>query len=340
MNNLKVEAKEAVFHSATAGTTAIAAGDVVLLNQGKLVTVAHAAIAASASGTVVSKGRFALAKDTTLTISVGDSLFWDVANTQLSTEPLGPFAGRCAVAALSADTTVEIDLNDYPLGAAAEGSDLIVFEDDFIGLDGALLKETGSLGIWEDVDVAGASVAPVSNENGGAMKLDIEATSEAQDAVLYLGDQLNFDIDKLQYMEMRVKIVTPGTGTVFVWGLAGNHNLDKDTIAQNAWFRVDAALAVDVESDDGTNNNDNKTTAITLTTDVYAWFKIDISDPASVKFYIRTEGATTYTQVAAATTFDMSNYTAGLQPYFSGDKATGTGTGSLTIDKVKLVGER
>jgi len=55
MNNLKVEAKEAVFHSATAGTTAIAAGDVVLLNQGKLVTVAHAAIAANASGTVVSK---------------------------------------------------------------------------------------------------------------------------------------------------------------------------------------------------------------------------------------------------------------------------------------------
>jgi len=44
-------------------------------------------------------------------------------------------------------------------------------------------------------------------------------------------------------------------------------------------------------------------------------------------------------RLAAGTTFDMSNLTAGeqqMQPYFSLDKASGTGLGDMNIDYVKI----
>lgn len=98
-----------------------------------------------------------------------------------------------------------------------------------------------------------------------------------------------------------------------------------------------------VETDDGTNDNDDAATGVTLVTATNYWFKIDFSDTANIRFFYKADTAATWTELtstaaaaAGITTFDMSNYTAGLQPYFMCDKASGTGTASLHVDLVRV----
>jgi len=333
---LLTDFKEAVDIRFTSAA-AITAGDVV--DMGTRLGVAHDTTAANIEGVIIVKGRFRLAKDPTLTITAGDLLYFDDANSRMTIEPIGKFAGTASRDAASTDTDCQIDLNDVSGGEGSGGSELIRFEEDFLGLS-ALVEQTGSPGIWEDVSVASAVVGILADENGGAFELEAAATSEAEDGVLYFGDQLNFDIDKLQIFECRLKIATPGTTVTTVWGMASNHDLDKDTITEHAWFRSEASLTLLTETDDGTNDNDDKDTTKELTTDVYAWFKIDFTNTASVKFFYREEGVTTYLAVNTGTTFDMSNYSGNLQPYFSIDKPSGTGTGKVTIDYVRILCER
>ena len=63
-------------------------------------------------------------------------------------------------------------------------------------------------------------------------------------------------------------------------------------------------------------------------------FRIDLTDPSDVKFYLDNQ------QLLLSTTFDVSAFSGRLQPYFSLDKGSGTGTGSLTIDWVRLAATR
>jgi hypothetical protein len=207
-------------------------------------------------------------------------------------------------------------------------TDMVKFFDDFLG-NNVLTSEA----IWKLVDVGDATEAGVAATHMGEIKLAIAATDEAEDAVLYMGDALPFDIDKLKRVRFRAAFATPGTGVTCVVGMGGAHNLDKDTMAQNAWFRCEAGLACKCESDDGTTDNDDKTAA-TIVTGQYYIFEIDFTTPAAVKFYI--DG----TAVATGTTFDMSAYTAGLQFYASADKTSGTGVGSISIDWVEITCER
>lgn len=219
-------------------------------------------------------------------------------------------------------------------GRGGPGADLskFTFFDDFFGL-GLLLAESGSLGLWEDVAVGEGTVAIAADVHSGAAVLTLTATSEAQDAVLYFGDQLQFDIDQLDRMEFRAKVTTPGTGVRVVMGMAGDHNLAKDSVAQAAWFSLDAGLALTAEADDGTNEVDDSAIA-TITTAVWYDFAIDFRNKADIKFYVNG------VQVATGATFSMAAYTGGLQPYFSADKASGTGLTVVTVDYVRVTGRR
>lgn len=244
------------------------------------------------------------------------------------------FAGYADLAATAAATTGEVRLAEGDPSAAAR-IDLtdFVFWDDFMGKEIGL-SETGSEGRWDDVIVSTQGTVGIKADiNAGAATISVGASDEAQDAVLYMADQLNFDIDSLTTLQFRAKVITPGVGTVVVMGMAGDHNLDKDTIAQHAWFRLDASLALKVESDDGTNDEDD-VAAGTIVTDTWYVFRIDFSEVADVKFYL--DGA----QVGSATTFDMSNYTGNLQPYFSIDKASGVGTAEIVLDYTQIKGAR
>jgi hypothetical protein len=169
--------------------------------------------------------------------------------------------------------------------------------------------------------------------------LTLTSDNQAQILGLHHNDSLTFDIDDLQSVEMRVKIgaATFTSGSILVFGVASARNDTADSVGEHAWFRMEGAnstTAVYVESDDAVRDNNDVATGQTLGT-AYKTFLIDFTGGKSdVKFYI--DGV----RVAAATTFDLSNYSAGLQPLIQLQKAANTNADAATIDYVKITARR
>jgi len=212
----------------------------------------------------------------------------------------------------------------------------VKFYEDFLGAAGGGPFD-GTI-VWNVVDVGDATEAISADSANGVFKLHLAATSEAEDAVLYQNDNKTFDVGSGLIFECRINVaVDIGTGVTAVFGMAGDHNLAKDSVTEHAWFRLQASNAVLVETDDTTNDNDDEATGVTAVAGTYNIFRIDFTDLTDVKFYI--DGV----RVAGSTTFDMSNLTAAeqqMQPYFSLDRASGTGLGDLDIDYVKIWQDR
>ena len=161
------------------------------------------------------------------------------------------------------------------------------------------------------------------------------STAEVENVCLHFGDALDFDIDLIQSVEFRAKVTaTLDSATTIVMGLGSARNDDPDAIAANAFFKLAGSNAVVCESDDGTTDNDDKSTGVSLSS-TYKRFLIDFTGGKSnVKFYI--DGA----RVASSTTFDMSGYSAGLQPIFQIQKTSDTNTDALTLDYVSVTCKR
>ncbi len=215
----------------------------------------------------------------------------------------------------------------------------VSYYDDFLGAVpvGATANDTKNG--WGIVDVgAAASVSTVRQPNG-VVRLALAITNEAEDAVLYWADQCAVDVDQGAIIEFYAGLSTlpTSTGTSIVMGIAGLHNLDKDTMTEGAWFRLQGTAALLVESDDTTNNNDDIATGVTVVAGTYYLFKIDFTMLTDVKFYVNN------VQVGTATTFDMSNLSATeavMQPYFSLDKPSGTGDPHLDMDWIRVTSDR
>ena len=212
----------------------------------------------------------------------------------------------------------------------------VQFVEDFLGATGGGPFDAST--VWHVVDVGDATEAIVADSSNGQFLLHIASTTEAEDAVLYMNDNKPFDVGNGLIFETRVNMaVAPGSGVCAVFGMAGDHNLAKDSVTEHAWFRFDASMACKVESDDTTNDNDDEATGHTAVAGTYDIYRIDFTTLSDVKFFIN--GA----RVASSTTFDMSNLTAGeqqMQPYFSLDKASGAGLGDINIDYVKIFSNR
>lgn len=220
----------------------------------------------------------------------------------------------------------------FPIGAP------INFKEDFIGYQ-LVQSEAGSTAQWLTVQVAlNTAMATIDEGHGGVLSMAFDADANAEDAVIYTGDIRQFDLNKDIQFECRARLsVVPTLTSQVVIGMAGDHNLDKDAVTEAAWFKFDGAALAAVETDDTTNNNDDVSTGITVTTAAWHIYKIDFSDLTNVRFFI--DGA----QVATGTTFDMSNLTAAeayMQPYISLDKGADAGLGTLLVDYVKVWGGR
>ncbi len=188
---------------------------------------------------------------------------------------------------------------------------------------------------WTAVLTGTTPTATCVTGDGGAAKLTLSSNSESQLAVLYHNDVLAFDVAKLKWVEIIALVGGVDSVTTIVMGVGSAHNATIDSIATNAWFRMQGSVstsAIVAESDDATNDFDDKATGQTLAA-VYKTFKIDFQNGlADVRFYIEGE------RVAQATTFDMSDLTAGLnvQPYIALAKASGTGVPTITVAAINI----
>lgn len=188
---------------------------------------------------------------------------------------------------------------------------------------------------WTAVLTGTTPTALCVTEDGGAGKLTLSSNSESQLAVLYHNDVLAFDVAKIKWVEIVAQVAGVDSVTTIVMGVGSAHNTTLDSMATNAWFRMQGSVsttAVVAETDDATNDLDDKATGQTLAA-VYKTFKIDFQNGlADVRFYIEGE------RVAESTTFDMSDLSAGLnvQPYIAVAKASGTGVPSITVAKFDI----
>lgn len=218
--------------------------------------------------------------------------------------------------------------------------DFVEFTEDFIGPQTLTTSPAGS-DLWDiaDTSSAGTPTYTVGGINGEAT-LAFDSQSEIQNVCLFQSDVLNYDIDMIQRIEFRVKVTAAvggvlDTATSVAIGLASARNNAIDSIAAHASIRAIGSNAIVVETDDGTTDKDDVETGASFVSGTYKKCVIDFTGGTEdVKFYV--DGV----RVAASTTFDMSEYTAGLQPYCQLQKTADANVDSVTIDYIKIVSKR
>ncbi len=201
--------------------------------------------------------------------------------------------------------------------------------------------------IVEETGTTGATHLAAAD---GKYNLALDDTDEAQKLTLSMGDVLRYDIDNLIRVEFLAGITSASmTGITVVFGVGSAKNADPDAVAANAYFKCSGSLAVVAESDDGTNDNDDKATGQTLTTAVLRRFAIDfsvgvqtVSPPGTSKggkgnvYFYMDDSTGALRRVADSTLFDMSNYSSGLQLYAMIFKASGATLATLHLKDIKV----
>jgi hypothetical protein len=212
----------------------------------------------------------------------------------------------------------------------------IVFEDDFLGskLEKIIANEN-TVARWTDIidDTMTSDWLLVANAPNGIACASLAATDEAERGVLYLGDQLPFNINQGLIMEFRMaySVLTTAAGGIIVAGLASADNATADTVATNLWFRLESSSAnILWESDDNATNDDDNDTGVDAVAETYHVFRIDCTTATAPKFYI--DGVLVGTCAMAAVTAS----TARVQPYFAVEKASGASLGAVWLDYVRI----
>jgi len=207
------------------------------------------------------------------------------------------------------------------------------FYEDFNGAVAAFPTSADPATAWV-VDDTSSAGAPTYTKGTSEATLTLASTTEIENVCLHFNDALDFDIDSIIRMEFRAKVTaTLDSATTIVMGLGSARADDPDAVAANAFFKLAGSNAVVVETDDGTTDNDDNATGVSLSS-TYKRFVIDFSGGKSdVKFYI--DGVKVGTE-----TFTMSAYSSGLQPIFQIQKTSDSNTDALTVDYVKVVSRR
>jgi hypothetical protein len=183
----------------------------------------------------------------------------------------------------------------------------------------------------------------VQTASGGSLDLAFDATNEAANVCLYMGDILPFTIGDLIRVEFLAKVSASLNAAVSGFlGLGGARNDAIASIAQRVGFTLTQNV-VKADAVDGTNSQTAKSTGFSLAA-VYRRFAIDFSvgnlgqsppsvskgGTADVRLFMSND-KNALNQVCPATRFDMSAYSSGLQFIFQLQKTAGTATGTLSI---------
>lgn len=156
------------------------------------------------------------------------------------------------------------------------------------------VKDSGTEILPWAFDVENSATADyMADEANGVYQLAIEGTGETQATQLTHGDQLLIDMDADPIIEFRIRVDGIADMTAVeqaFWGVCPVHTnseTSSDNIDDSCWFLIKAGgTGLWVESDDGSVDNDDKDSGLTLVDDVWTTFKIDFSNLADVKMYV------------------------------------------------------
>jgi len=214
--------------------------------------------------------------------------------------------------------------------------------DDFLGAGGVVIPAAGSAESGVDwvkkiVGAAPPTVAGVADATGGVIQCELTSANQKQDAILYHGDQRNFDISKGLVFEARVKITVIPTGVAEVFiGLIDNWSDGLiDSATYQVCFNLDDSADILCQMDDNTADLETDSGVDAITT---GWLvlRIDAMDASDIKFFIDGIRVADSIQYGYAAT----GANAILQPCVGCHKTSGTGLGTVQVDYVKIWMER
>jgi len=163
--------------------------------------------------------------------------------------------------------------------------------------------------------------------SGSGMTLTCDNTNEAQIITMYTGDVLPYNILDLSNLWWVAKVSGIDSATTLTMGLGSARNDTADTVTTNAYFRIDGGTstsALDYESDDGTTDDDDKSTGTTLAS-TYKRLLVDFTQGMStVRFFV--DGSLVGTTSMAALT--RATY---VQPLAMIQKSGGTGIPAVSF---------
>lgn len=224
---------------------------------------------------------------------------------------------------------------DYVSNETVHDNSPVIFRDDFVGAGAAVVPASAESGVFWLKKIVGAgppTVAAVANQAGGVVACALTATSEKQDAALYAGDVLNFDMTKGLVWEARIKlsVLPSAAASQMVIGLSSAWIDGPDNASYYVEFGAAGSGAIVVRKKDGVATT-STASGTTLTNSDWAILRIDASDVTAVRFYIN--GVETS---GSPVSFGATGANAILQPYAAMYKASGTSVGTLQIDYVKI----
>jgi len=228
-----------------------------------------------------------------------------------------------------------VDIDEIDNTGSIDGN--VVIDEDFIG-DYPAAATALAVGDLTKVETNGLGVISVDQADG-VLKFSFDAVAEAATAALYYVNS-PIDLTKNPIFECVLGIFDIGDDAALDinFGLASDtHATDFDAIAEFVAFHLDGTdLSLTCHSDDGTTDTAAVDTTVDLVDDTYYAFKIDASDLADVKFYYRALGATNWTQLATATTFDVSAATANWTPIVHVEKTSNDTTADVRLDRWRV----
>lgn len=191
--------------------------------------------------------------------------------------------------------------------------------------------------------------APTIVAANGKLKSLFTNDSEIQNLCLYFGDNLAYDIDDLISAEFWVDCpASLDSATSIAVGMCSARNNDPDALAANAMFRLLGGNSLIVETDDGTNDTDDKSTGLTLgttTRKLMIDFATGVKTQAPPSLSVGGKGNVLFaaendsgllTPVARNVAFDMSNYSGGLQPFVQIQKTADANVDYVQVKRIRI----
>lgn len=212
---------------------------------------------------------------------------------------------------------------------------------DFVGPPGSF-SATNADNSPFDITITGTTPTVTLGNTGddiGAVTLALTSTSEAQIASLFQSDLLQFDIDDLIRFEARVKMgqTAINSAETFSIGLTSARNDTYTSPTALAVFSLLGSSSTTVlrfETDDNVTDTAPVSTGKTLI-NAYKTLAIDFSNgKGDIRPFVDGQ------PVCQSTTFTMAGYSSGLQVNAMFQKASGTSTGAVTIDYVRIIARR
>lgn len=175
-------------------------------------------------------------------------------------------------------------------------------------------------------------VGPVANVANGPLIIQLNAAADAQVAGVDLGDQVIIPGTKGATFACWITPSAFTTAQRAVIGLASAYNATFNSVALNAWFRLEASLVLLAETDDATTDRDAQSTGKTLVAATPVLLRIDMRDIGAVKFHVDERKVATLAMAALAAT--------PLQPVIYLQKDSGAGVPSLNFEWIRAAWDR